>query len=194
MTSNREGRGGFIVGNGLLGDQERYRRWGEAGPEWTPDRKEALRFARRSDAENFAAEDIDAWQIIFVEDEAVDFETLTRTLFDAMQDQIARLALPWEQRRDWDEPGDDAEKGREIFRAGVRALLAAAPTVARPDLVKLEIVSSGACGPDFRTENIYFKRLHPVEAGPFLTDYYAASTPLWSAEDRAAAAKEASKP
>jgi hypothetical protein len=43
----------------------RFRRWGDSGPEWTADINKALHFSRRfPDAEEFCAEDEDAWKII----------------------------------------------------------------------------------------------------------------------------------
>ncbi len=51
---------GWIVADG---QGERWRMWGDSGPEWTADRSKALRFARRDDAEAFAANDEDAWSI-----------------------------------------------------------------------------------------------------------------------------------
>lgn len=55
---------GWVVANALEGAEQRFRRWGQVGPEWTADRDAALWFARRSDAEAFAAEDEDAWRIL----------------------------------------------------------------------------------------------------------------------------------
>jgi hypothetical protein len=52
---------GYIVGDG---SGTRFRVWGEMGPDWTTDRTKALRFARREDAEAFAADDIDGWAIL----------------------------------------------------------------------------------------------------------------------------------
>lgn len=52
---------GWIIGNAA---ETEWRRWGDAGPEWTPHRDQALRFARRGDAEAFAAEDDDAWKLV----------------------------------------------------------------------------------------------------------------------------------
>lgn len=52
---------GYIVSNGA---RDRFRCWGQLGPEWTEDRDAALRFARRQDADAFAAEDEDAWAIV----------------------------------------------------------------------------------------------------------------------------------
>ena len=50
----------WVVANG---QGDKWRKWGDFGPEWTEDRNAALHFARRSDAEAFSAEDIDAWLI-----------------------------------------------------------------------------------------------------------------------------------
>lgn len=52
--------GPFIIVNGA---GNRFRCWGLSGPEWTPDKSLALWFARRVDAEQFCAEDEDAWGI-----------------------------------------------------------------------------------------------------------------------------------
>lgn len=57
------GRHGFIVSSA---DETRFRFWDAMGPTWTTDRVRALRFARRIDAERFAAEDEDAWKILEV--------------------------------------------------------------------------------------------------------------------------------
>lgn len=57
------GRHGFIVSSA---DEKRFRFWDAMGPTWTTDRVRALRFARRIDAERFAAEDEDAWKILEV--------------------------------------------------------------------------------------------------------------------------------
>jgi hypothetical protein len=43
---------------------ERFRCWGDWGPEWTSELEKALFFARRDDAEAFAREDDDAWRIV----------------------------------------------------------------------------------------------------------------------------------
>lgn len=51
---------GWIVGNG---DGTKWRYWGAFGPEWTPDRNMATRYARREDAEAVHANDEDAWTI-----------------------------------------------------------------------------------------------------------------------------------
>lgn len=45
------------------GQGARWRKWGDSGPEWTTDRDAALHFARRLDADAFAADDEDAWLI-----------------------------------------------------------------------------------------------------------------------------------
>jgi len=52
---------GWIVGDG---DSKRFRTMDEMGIHWTDDPRKAIRFARRDDAEMFAAGDEDAWQIL----------------------------------------------------------------------------------------------------------------------------------
>lgn len=54
---------GWIVANG---NEDRFRCWGDSGPEWTKDKSKALHFARRKDAEAFARDDEDAWKILSV--------------------------------------------------------------------------------------------------------------------------------
>lgn len=53
---------GWLVENGKSGDELRYRTMRQGMIVWTADHNEALRFARREDAERFAAEDEDAWR------------------------------------------------------------------------------------------------------------------------------------
>lgn len=55
---------GWLIENGQQGDELRYRNMEQGVPTWTADDNEALRFARRVDAEKFAAEDEDAWSIV----------------------------------------------------------------------------------------------------------------------------------
>jgi|GEM_PF-3847364 len=55
---------GWLVANGKQGDELRYRSMEQGSIIWTSDPMSALRFARRVDAELFAEEDEDAWQII----------------------------------------------------------------------------------------------------------------------------------
>lgn len=52
---------GWIVGDA---DQDKWRTWGALGPEWTSDRDKATRYARRCDAEQVHAEDMDAWSVV----------------------------------------------------------------------------------------------------------------------------------
>lgn len=67
---------GWIVANAAC---DRFRIWDLNGPDWTTNKTKALRFARRSDAEAFAAEDEDAWKIIEIGD-ADKSVALTNTL------------------------------------------------------------------------------------------------------------------
>lgn len=55
---------GWLIENGKQGDELRYRTIRQGLPAWTDDHNEAIRFARRADAEMFAAEDEDAWRIV----------------------------------------------------------------------------------------------------------------------------------
>lgn len=55
---------GWLIENGKKGDELRYRDIEHGIPIWTHDNNQALRFARRVDAEKFAAEDEDAWRIV----------------------------------------------------------------------------------------------------------------------------------
>lgn len=55
---------GWLIENGKSGDELRYRNMEQGLPTWTADHNEALRFARRVDAEKFAAEDEAAWCIV----------------------------------------------------------------------------------------------------------------------------------
>lgn len=52
---------GWIVGSG---DEKRWRCWNAGGPDWTEDREEATRYARRVDAEAVHADDEDAWTVV----------------------------------------------------------------------------------------------------------------------------------
>lgn len=54
---------GWLVENGRNPPDLRYRTMDNSGITWTDDHNKALRFARRADAEMFAAEDEDAWRI-----------------------------------------------------------------------------------------------------------------------------------
>jgi hypothetical protein len=51
---------GWIVGNA---EANLWRCW-DCGPAWTPDPDKALMFMRRQDAEEFCAEDEDAWRVV----------------------------------------------------------------------------------------------------------------------------------
>ena len=55
---------GWLIENGKQGDDLRYRNMEQGIPTWTADHNEAMRFARRVDAEKFAEEDEDAWRIV----------------------------------------------------------------------------------------------------------------------------------
>jgi len=52
---------GWIVSSA---DGQRFRCWDSSGPAWTDDPKQAVRYARRIDAEAVHAEDEDAWRVI----------------------------------------------------------------------------------------------------------------------------------
>ncbi len=54
-------RAGWVIGDG---DSKRFRSMDQAGIDWTDDPRKAIRFARRDDAEMFAAGDEDAWHIL----------------------------------------------------------------------------------------------------------------------------------
>ncbi|TBW33580.1 hypothetical protein EYW49_20070 [Siculibacillus lacustris] len=56
---------GFVIANSA-GD--RFRAWGDFGPEWTEDKAKALKFADRESAEAFGREDEDAWFILPIGD------------------------------------------------------------------------------------------------------------------------------
>lgn len=56
--------GPFVVGDGGSHGEHRFRTLDQGMPKWTVDLDEALQFARRKDAELFAAEDEDAWVIL----------------------------------------------------------------------------------------------------------------------------------
>lgn len=58
MTDMKDG---YVVTNG---DGSQFRAWGDHGPVWTPHLDGALWFARRVDAERFAAEDEAAWSVV----------------------------------------------------------------------------------------------------------------------------------
>jgi hypothetical protein len=62
---------GWLIENGKQGEELRYRNMNQGAITWIADANEALRFARRIDAEKFAAEDEDAW---FVTEHAWDTE------------------------------------------------------------------------------------------------------------------------
>lgn len=55
------GAGGWIVGNSA---DNQWRSWNEFGPSWTGDPAEAIRYARREDAEAVHRDDEDAWSIV----------------------------------------------------------------------------------------------------------------------------------
>ncbi len=59
-TATGDGLSGYVVGN-AAGTQ--WRTWTPAGPAWTADREQAIRYARRIDAERAHEEDEDAWRI-----------------------------------------------------------------------------------------------------------------------------------
>lgn len=59
-TPAKNGAAAWVVAN-PQGDK--WRMWGDSGPEWTGDREKALQFARRDDAEAFSRDDEDAWLI-----------------------------------------------------------------------------------------------------------------------------------
>lgn len=52
---------GFIIANGR---QDMFRAWVPEGPTWTTDKRKALMFVRREDADAVAAEDPDGWFIL----------------------------------------------------------------------------------------------------------------------------------
>lgn len=54
----------FIIANA---NEDRFRRWATFGGfEWTSNKKDAIQFGRRRDADAVAAEDEDAWKILEV--------------------------------------------------------------------------------------------------------------------------------
>lgn len=55
------GNYGWIVGNS---DGTKWRRWAVTGPGWTYDPTEAIRYARREDAEMAHIDDEDAWRVV----------------------------------------------------------------------------------------------------------------------------------
>lgn len=59
-TATGDGLSGYVVGN-AAGTQ--WRTWTPAGPAWTADREQAIRYARRIDAERAHEEDEGAWRI-----------------------------------------------------------------------------------------------------------------------------------
>ena len=61
-AERREKSLGYVVADG---QRKRFRKW-DCGPVWTEVLDDALHFARRKDAEAFAAEDEDAWYIASV--------------------------------------------------------------------------------------------------------------------------------
>lgn len=54
---------GWLVEDGGTLARPRYRTMDQTGIHWTEDHNKAIRFARRADAEMFAAGDEDAWRI-----------------------------------------------------------------------------------------------------------------------------------
>jgi hypothetical protein len=60
LSATRE-EGGWIVASG---DGQRFRAWQGGCPCWTNDRGEAIRYARRQDAEAAHEEDEDAWSVL----------------------------------------------------------------------------------------------------------------------------------
>lgn len=96
------GNGGWIIADA---DEAKFRVW-DMGPGWTESREDALRFARRRDAEAFARDDEDAWKIL----PAGGLAPLAKDVADAMQSA-------------WDEICDDTgchpldieKQGRKLF-------------------------------------------------------------------------------
>lgn len=60
---------GCVIANG---NKDRYRTWGQLGPEWTADIDVATWYVRREDAERVCAEDEDACFILNVQDVIAD--------------------------------------------------------------------------------------------------------------------------
>lgn len=60
---------GLTVAEWVVGNNERtkWRGWGPTGPRWVSDPEEAVRFARRQDAEAVFSEDEDVWCITTLE-------------------------------------------------------------------------------------------------------------------------------
>lgn len=54
----------WVIGDGGSHGETRFRTMKQGMPAWTLDQQEALQFARRQDAELFAEEDEDAWQML----------------------------------------------------------------------------------------------------------------------------------
>lgn len=63
-AAHEPSEGPFVVADGGVTGENRFRTMKDGMSAWTIDFDEALQFARRKDAEAFAAEDEDAWQII----------------------------------------------------------------------------------------------------------------------------------
>lgn len=64
QAPSKEQVGPFVVADGGSTGENRFRTMNQGMSAWTLDIDEALQFARRKDAETFAAEDEDAWQIL----------------------------------------------------------------------------------------------------------------------------------
>jgi hypothetical protein len=94
-----EASAGWRIENGKRGDELRYRNMERGWPTWTADKEQALRFARRTDAEKFAAEDEDAWLIVPVEGpRAMQNERLTKAAREQPSDEEL-AALRWDAIR-----------------------------------------------------------------------------------------------
>lgn len=68
----------WIIGNA---NKDQWRSWSNEGPVWVGTKEEATRYARREDAEQVHAEDIDAWSVI----EFPDGEVAMRVLIEALK-------------------------------------------------------------------------------------------------------------
>jgi hypothetical protein len=83
---------GFII---ATADEEEFMKWGDSGPEWTKDREEAIRFARRDDAEAVAAESEKAWKIFPHGDSSELRQGIGEKLSDVLQQMDEGNTMDW---------------------------------------------------------------------------------------------------
>lgn len=90
---------GFII---LNAEETEFMKWGDSGPEWTTNRDDALRFARREDAELVSAESEEAWKIKPFEDTADLRQGLGEKLSEVLGEMDEAKSMDWFDARNVD--------------------------------------------------------------------------------------------